>query len=174
MSMYIETFLQRNKQEPDPSLVPPHLAPGLGQGVSNTANSHGLSHMWQLDQAMNQMQLSPGAAASSFPPRGSAASGGDVIEDFRRRNVLPGSWVDGGQISGMTSMPGTNAQVLLALRQKEQKEMEKQKLNKFFMNMKTQDENKIQVVKISNPSCSRAKPINLLSFLDIPSNTKQI
>lgn len=141
MSAYIESVLQRNKQEANSPAVSGNYAAALRREIPSRTRHQSLNQMMQFEQAMNQMQLNPSACPSSYPPRGMI--GNNV--DFGRRDALGSSWLDANRVNDIAPMPGTNAQVLMALRQKEQKEMQKQELQKFFMNVRSQDENKAQV-----------------------------
>ena len=163
MSAYIHGIL-RNKNEESP--LPcnpnlPHQGFSAAMGFDNSDASKLAKYMEEealLRMQTETIQLSwkdrvASSAMNNFSsaPFSPSSVPGNFLEECRRRTAMSSSWSNGmvPRVDDLTSLehrhPGTNAQVLLALRQKEQMETERRDMNKILMNAVSPEEAKAQV-----------------------------
>ena len=168
MSTYIETLLQNRANNSAVIPVPPRNLASQQSQISHNLDidSRPFAQTMQVEQALAQMRLESASLndpasgnASNFPSvpfNSPALNAGSSMEECRR-SALSSSWSNGvvPRVNDFASMehrhPATNAQVLMALRQKEQKEIESRDLNQYLMGMMVAEEPKPQVLS-SPPS----------------------
>ena len=152
MSAYIDGLL-RNKNDLS-NLQQGYVGPlSLDSDPSNPAQK------FQAEEALLRMQtealnLGWKERSGNFPSvhSNSPTVSGNFLDECRRRNAMSSSWSNGmvPRVDDLTSVehrnPGMNAQVLLALRQKEQMELERRDVSKFLMNCMSAEEAKAQVL----------------------------
>ena len=157
MSAYIDSLMHRDKAN-DSSAIPTSPVQSYAGVLQQRRHNSESGGQMQVEQAFTKLSLDPtdfslndrltsNSANFSSVPFNTPTVSANFLEEYQRRNAVSGSWANAVNArfgdSFETRNPGTNARVLLALRQKEQKEMESRE--QLLVNVMNAEERKAQV-----------------------------